>query len=258
MDDDPVIAELRQDYDDIANAQTERMLYLDDFPSLMDVEFDFTEDHNTAPWPKAFEHHLKAIPSISLCVHNRRSTRSEVMEKGPVARLERRDAKSTHGTQYKSMHHRRPAPTQSPLASDQDLFIGSPNLRKHMPHISNETTSPQKGRDFLPFSGFTSEEGRDPWHKGISGILHNLPDQFGIPAFQRVSFMAYGLDSPITREEAASLANEDRYKQLNESFECYEGVVLPGGNIILGRWWTPFDNEDQYNVGPFILWAVED
>lgn len=39
---------------------------------------------------------------------------------------------------------------------------------------------------------------------------------------------------------------------------AYEGVVVPGGQIILGRWWSPFRNEasgDSY-CGPFIFWQV--
>jgi len=58
---------------------------------------------------------------------------------------------------------------------------------------------------------------------------------------------------------------------------AYEGVVLPGGRIILGRWWYASENVDfnvsgymycwsdlltngfqnDYN-GPFILWAVDE
>ena len=39
---------------------------------------------------------------------------------------------------------------------------------------------------------------------------------------------------------------------------CYEGIVLPGGKIILGRWWHPLeDNGDLQSVGPFIFWNTE-
>ena len=40
---------------------------------------------------------------------------------------------------------------------------------------------------------------------------------------------------------------------------CYEGVVLPGGMIMVGRWWSPVDaSEDMECVGPFIFWHVEE
>lgn len=40
---------------------------------------------------------------------------------------------------------------------------------------------------------------------------------------------------------------------------AYEGVVLPGGQIIVGRWWCPYtgQGEDTYS-GPFIMWCVDD
>ena len=44
---------------------------------------------------------------------------------------------------------------------------------------------------------------------------------------------------------------------------AYEGVVLPGGKIVVGRWWSPSNNaaggavdEQQYS-GPFVLWCVD-
>ena len=39
---------------------------------------------------------------------------------------------------------------------------------------------------------------------------------------------------------------------------AYEGVVLPGSRIIIGRWWSPDDTIDGENYsGPFILWCVD-
>ena len=39
---------------------------------------------------------------------------------------------------------------------------------------------------------------------------------------------------------------------------AYEGVVLPGGQIMLGRWWSPADGlGNQMYSGPFILWCVD-
>ena len=40
----------------------------------------------------------------------------------------------------------------------------------------------------------------------------------------------------------------------------YEGVVLPGGRMILGRWSQPFgdqDTLDSVDSGPFIFWNVD-
>ena len=96
------------------------------------------------------------------------------------------------------------------------------------------------------------------------GWLNALPDQCGIPGWQRITFM---------KHFAEDLDDVD-----SDNLWAYEGVVLPGGRIIVGRWWfaserVDFDvsvslcarsrklvdtNSEQkdYN-GPFILWAAE-
>ena len=45
---------------------------------------------------------------------------------------------------------------------------------------------------------------------------------------------------------------------INNGCWAYEGVVLPGGMIMLGRWWSPMDDmEERYCMGPFIFWNVK-
>lgn len=46
----------------------------------------------------------------------------------------------------------------------------------------------------------------------------------------------------------------------NGNYWAYEGVVLPGGMIMLGRWWSPMDDNraDRLSIGPFIFWNVPD
>ena len=36
---------------------------------------------------------------------------------------------------------------------------------------------------------------------------------------------------------------------------CYEGVVLPGGMMIVGRWWSP--HTVNVLTGPFLFWRVD-
>lgn len=46
--------------------------------------------------------------------------------------------------------------------------------------------------------------------------------------------------------------------ELNNGCWAYEGVVLPGGMIILGRWWSPMDDSGEKRcMGPFIFWNVD-
>ena len=66
-----------------------------------------------------------------------------------------------------------------------------------------------------------------------SGWLNPLPPQCGIPGWQRISFMKHFLND---------------YDQVDEDdLWAYEGVALPGGRIILGRWWGA-TVEPNFNV----------
>lgn len=82
-----------------------------------------------------------------------------------------------------------------------------------------------------------------------SGWLNPLPPQQGIPGWQRLTMMKYYVDD---EEETSPVA------ALRDSLWAYEGVVLPGGMIVLGRWWHPVPGrqDDEYS-GPFILWNVD-
>jgi len=78
------------------------------------------------------------------------------------------------------------------------------------------------------------------------GWLNALPAQSGIPGWQRITFMKHFMDDFDSDDE--------------DNLWAYEGVVLPGGRIILGRWWYASDTVNfsaDYN-GPFILWAVDE
>lgn len=55
------------------------------------------------------------------------------------------------------------------------------------------------------------------------GWLNPLPPQEGIPGWQRITFMKHFM--------------EDLDEVDQDNLWAYEGVVLPGGRIILGRWW---------------------
>lgn len=78
-----------------------------------------------------------------------------------------------------------------------------------------------------------------------SGWLNPLSLQQGIPGWQRFTMIKY---------------YEDDFGQPDvDDLWAYEGVVLPGNQIILGRWFSPdgLTNNQQYS-GPFLLWNVDD
>lgn len=78
-----------------------------------------------------------------------------------------------------------------------------------------------------------------------TGYTYPLPPQLGVPGWQRIIMMKYFLDENGNYEEGALWA--------------YEGVMLPGEQLIVGRWWAPDDNvpQDKVYSGPFIFWNVD-
>jgi hypothetical protein len=62
------------------------------------------------------------------------------------------------------------------------------------------------------------------------GWVNALPDQYGIPGWQRITFMKHFMDDFDSDDE--------------DNLWAYEGVVLPGGRVILGRWWYASENVD--------------
>ncbi|KAB2575052.1 hypothetical protein DBV05_g6374 [Lasiodiplodia theobromae] len=77
------------------------------------------------------------------------------------------------------------------------------------------------------------------------GWLNELPNQQGISGWKRMTMMKYFEDGNGGWDTNALWA--------------YEGVVLPGGQIMLGRWWSPeapVPNREVY-TGPFIFWNTD-
>ncbi|PQE20967.1 Myo-inositol transporter 1 protein [Rutstroemia sp. NJR-2017a BBW] len=71
------------------------------------------------------------------------------------------------------------------------------------------------------------------------GIVHAIPTQHGIPGFQRITMVKYFPDEPA-------------------EMWAYEGCVLPGGSVMVGRWWdATAEATDDVFSGPFIFWNVE-
>jgi hypothetical protein len=77
-----------------------------------------------------------------------------------------------------------------------------------------------------------------------SGYFNSISPQQGIPGWQRMTMMKYWADEDTGEIDYSSLW-------------AYEGVVLPGGMIMLGRWWHPNPDTTSEYSGPFIFWNVD-
>ncbi|CZT48204.1 uncharacterized protein RSE6_08870 [Rhynchosporium secalis] len=80
----------------------------------------------------------------------------------------------------------------------------------------------------------------------VFGRVHALTTQQGFHGFQRLTLMKY-----YTEQDANG---HDVYDPCRAW--CYEGCVLPGGRIIVGRWWSAMSdpNSDAISSGPFLWW----
>ena len=233
------------------------MLELESFGDIgsEDIEFHFGEDGTAIAWPKAFEEHLNALPSPSLCAHNR------------LMALPSRSISHRQGA--KTGEHSQTPAGAAEMTSEPDyltsLFAPSPTQKITAMGSRSTSTATSSTRclpspviDYSVFGGVIDpSDSPSPFGDGVTGILHNLPKQSGIPGFQRISFMKYPLDIPFEESGQSVVGSGDGHDFIDDATSCYQGVVLPGGHMILGRWWAPIDDEEQLCSGPFMLWAVD-
>ncbi|KAI1553955.1 hypothetical protein PtrSN002B_004348 [Pyrenophora tritici-repentis] len=127
-------------------------------------------------------------------------------------------------------------------------------FENHLQSIENDTRAkrglktsgpyePQKNCSSIHFAG-SGEESNGKYK--ILGWLNPLPPQGGLPGWQRITMMQH---------TSSDYKNCDKDKGL----WAYEGVVVPGGRMILGRAWLVNDEngKNMDKSGPFMLWAVD-
>lgn len=113
------------------------------------------------------------------------------------------------------------------------------STRRNSPRKSKATSANEP--PILSFYGFTRGSRKAHFY----GRLHAMPNQQGFHGFQRLVLMKFYTD-----------ANGD-YNPAQQF--CYEGCVLPGGRIVVGRWWDAFGDPKMDNTasGPFLWWNLE-
>lgn len=116
------------------------------------------------------------------------------------------------------------------------------------------------------------------------GWLNPLPSQCEIPGWMRWTMMKFYVktsagasptdDDPFGMQGHGIASYNVDYSNIDDAaLWAYEGVVLPGGEIVVGRWWaadeadpgsgtgmmpTPPDGGGECYSGPFMFWCVDE
>lgn len=154
-------------------------------------------------------------------------------------------------SQTMELNYNPSSPVSATEGSDKSTASTLP-IPPHLNAYMNDLTTPKarKGEQLHSKSGPSKPQyltfegsGYDRDHFHCAGHLHALPAQQGIPGWQRITLMKYALDEHGFYDPGSCWA--------------YEGIVLPGRHLILGRWWSPLNNGSDDDIcGPFIFWNV--
>ena len=136
-----------------------------------------------------------------------------------------------------------------------------------LPRRIQNLTNLERGVHYQQFSGFGTDYKQT---FRCRGIIHPIVEQHGFPGWQRITLMKHftipgstSTSQPAGYSSATGNNINTPPAWTNDNFvideDCwaYEGAVLPGGKIILGRWWHPQNDREMVEVGPFIFWEVE-
>ena len=99
----------------------------------------------------------------------------------------------------------------------------------------------------------------DSIRREFRGFAQQVPDDkhWGMPGFSRFVGVVYNLADPEERVvEIATDWGQDFFAGYSM---CFEGAILPGNQVMLGRAFQPNTYGEPcsgYTLGPFIFWAA--
>ncbi|MCJ1253742.1 hypothetical protein MMC24_001554 [Lignoscripta atroalba] len=277
----------------------------DGFQTLT-LDFD-----NPMPWPLAFEHHLRSIPPPAL-VH---ALKNPLLKPRPSS--EKATTSPTHvqgpGLRQQDSPRRSFAPTTTPITPPATPKP-PPNALLFPPKVFPHP-KPKPRLDYLPFTG--SGIDAEPFHcagnihplppqQGIPGwqritMMKYFAPRSSVPSTTATSpppanpfnpsfFSSSSLSSSTSSSSSSSPPSSGFFTppsdvpgfdfdnlELEHGCWAYEGVVLPGGMVMLGRWWSPMDGVgvveggggggeeggegegggERLCTGPWVFWNVD-
>jgi len=270
---------------------------IDFYDGLQTLELDFSPAANCTPWPKVFESHLKALPPLPLCkkldklvkpdpqanlmssLHSNQAIWPETTPNTPPGTSGTPSRQDITFSAPDNILPLSAAPTPTLTSPRRGFhyqqFIGSG--RDAEPYHCNGILHPLPPQHGIPgwhritmmkyFDPAEEEEPPSPSSPSSAGTTspYNLS-----PTTSHSSCTSSNKTSPAKWphpvEKPGSFTPVNRFPQIDyESMDvdngcwAYEGVVLPGGKIMLGRWWSPIQDSDEMTcIGPFIFWEVDE
>ena len=133
-----------------------------------------------------------------------------------------------------------PSSWEAILSSDPFTESNTETKDRPSPRLSKKTVPKSEIKEFWGSC-------RGSKHGHYFGRVHAVTPQQGIHGFQRITMIQF-----YTKIVNGAPVYDD------SQVWAYEGCVLPGGSIIVGRWWDPRDDitDDSCTSGPFIWWNV--
>ncbi|KAL8919617.1 MAG: hypothetical protein Q9172_004894 [Xanthocarpia lactea] len=211
------------------------------------LSLTFTHLSGNGPWPEAFEKEIEAYHSR---VSNEQELNNSPGESLPMPKPAGK-ASSPNSIKIMTTPKSGAAPYPSPLPQ-------------------RSSTHNSTGEAIFPSTKAGEAEEKHFFGLGeceitsaplnIAGIVHPLPPQCGVPGWQRFTMVAY--DTPASGSEHKGYLDADEADL--HPFLRYEGVVLPGDSIIVGRYsmgdeYRDDDDPNQFlQRGTFIYWLAQE
>jgi len=213
------------------------------------LTLDFADkDEAGVPWPDIFERHLDSLT-------HRSTQRLAAASKVPASKNE--------------------TPIKNTAQTRAQTRSGDPRR----PSLDEEPVDPRSLSFQFSGGGYDAEDFM------ATGWLNPLPSQNNIPGWMRWTMMKFFVNlseggsssgdfDPFNVEEVNYNHHAIDYDNIDdEALWAYEGIVLPGGQIVVGRWWcaddsdpgvglgktpAPATGEGECYSGPFLFWCVDE
>ncbi|KAL8780706.1 MAG: hypothetical protein Q9213_006352 [Squamulea squamosa] len=225
--------------------------YLTGGDRLLDLEF--ASMRQCGPWPDPFEKEIKARSSspgdierpINPLECSRSNARPVSEDFNPVFVK----ATTTPKSGVEDCH----SPVPRGMITDMAKSVGQSNGEPFSPRTKMERMEEKH------FFGSGEFDVLLP-PLNVAGIVQLLPLQCGVPGWQRFSMVSY--ETPPSGSAEKGFLDADEHHLC--PFMRYEGVVLPGDSIIIGRYslGDEYRNDDDpgqfLQRGTFIYWLSQD